>query len=247
MEPLADWLLQLAAGNWEPAAQGASAAPADEEAQGSRTSSPVLFPLDLRYYCGQRWHSSLYHDLIGKGDNGNADSGKCIGGQACGSSSSSSGGDSCSSSVVCCFLSGVQCSSCAASTARQASAGLDEQLLLCQESLKGIRGITKADKSHASCSDTGADICGREKQTLLDEQLQELMQAIRLFHLQQPCWYDSNVQDTGAGHIGGGSSSSSNGCAVVDAAPWPHAAQHQLLRVQQQLQPLRDVAAVREI
>eukprot|EP00775_Hariotina_reticulata_P006996 gene6996-7210_t len=41
-------LQELAAGSWEPAPRRGAAAPEDDKAQGTRTSSPVLFPLDLR-------------------------------------------------------------------------------------------------------------------------------------------------------------------------------------------------------
>jgi hypothetical protein len=132
--------------------------------------------------------------------------------------------------VRCCFLSGCQCCGCAAATATLSASGLEEQLQACGASLQGLRVLSEPQQQQQQPQ-------GEERQAgsswaLQPGQFDELLSATRLFHLQQPGWYQPY----------GGSSSSECQQQQTDAADAA-----QLRQLQAQLRPLRDVVALREV
>jgi hypothetical protein len=209
-EPLTAWLLQLAAGAWQQPQQQQDTTGSSVTGSSSSSSGKVLYPADLRLYCGTAG----------------------------------------SSGPVCCFLSEVQCSSCAEATAAL-PLELDAKLAACQAVLAGLAvkvGVGAAADvlsgqqrySSSSSSSTPEGLV-----TLTAEQLQQLMHATRLYHLQQQWWYDYAAA-AATGNAQGSSSSSSTEAAggwqllsAVDRV--------QLAKVQPLLQPLRDVVALREM
>lgn len=91
----------------------------------------------------------------------------------------------------------------------------------CEDDLKRVQQLA-AGQSQLHGANRESDDAGSELPGLSDSQLQQLLHATRLYHLQQPAWYTA-----------GGDGSTAN--------------QVQLQEVQALLQPLRDVVALREI
>jgi hypothetical protein len=145
----------------------------------------------------------------------------------------------------------MQCSGCAAATA-ELPGELDAKLELCQAGLAGLAvregtaaavGILQGQQHSSGSSGAAGELL-----QLQAEQLQQLMHATRLYHLQQQWWYDYSKGNSDAqGSSDGGSSSSRGEASLVGCVPLAPVDQVQLANVQQLLQPLRDVAALREM
>jgi hypothetical protein len=222
-EPLTAWLLQLAAGAWQQQQQQQQQDTFGTATTTTSSSSSVK----ILYPADLRLYCS------GAGSPG--------------------------SSAVCCFLSGMQCSSCAAATAAL-PVELDAKLDACMVGLAGLAvraGVGAAacllqgqQNSSSSCDNS---MGGAEQLVqLTGQQLQQLMHATRLYHLQQQWWYDpaavASSRDAQGSSSDRGSSSSSGGNEVL--AGWQSLSavdQVQLANMQPLLQPLRDVVALREM
>jgi len=228
-EPLTAYLLQLADGSWQQEQQGA--------AGGSHCR--VVHPADLRVYCGVRLSAppaAIPCSL--------APAPPAVEGAA------GTAGSSCAAvgpSVSCSFLSGWQCSTCAAETAALSGAGFEAQMDACRQGLQDMQGFLtlsqpKQQGQGLRPSSSSSKIAG---QALSEAQLEQLLQATRLYHLQQPYWYDSASSSRGAGQSAAlpqqdkQQQQQQPSWGVTDAA--------QLEEVQTELQALRDVVALREI
>lgn len=81
---------------------------------------------------------------------------------------------------------------------------------------------------------------------LSEEQLRQLATATRLYHLQQPSWYDSSSRSSNSSNNDSSSSSAGNSVPGCTAEPTAAADRAQLQEVAALLRPLRDVVALRE-
>lgn len=227
-EPLTAWLSGLAAGRLGQQQQQEQEQDVQQRQQGQDVNTGsrcghVLFPADLRFYCSRTWQA-----------NDGAPPAAITAGTAC-------------HSLVCSFLSGWQCSSCAAATAALPG-DLEAQLEACTVGLAGLPVVVnsnaavaaatagaEAGQGAAAALAAGAAAAAVER-VLTDAQRQELMEATRLYHLQQQSWYE--------GAQGSSNTSCSNLPGWQSMSPVD---QVQLANVQQPLQPLRDVAALRQV
>jgi hypothetical protein len=251
-EPQAAYLLELAAGNWVPAPgsqpgnqqqrqqqqqQQQQQQPQAHEGQGRADAGTVcgvrssrvttIFPADLHVYCGASAGSSSASassdEVLAGGSAHAAATPTPSAAEVLGSFAGEPRGQ-------CCFLCGWQCSDCAVATTALAGASLDAQLQACRASLERVQVRVPAPEQ-------------QQQQQLLDA----VMAATRLFHLQQPAWYDAGEDTQHSGDDRSGSGGDSSNPATAEAAVRARQAQQQLERMQQQLQPLRDVVALREV
>lgn len=153
-------------------------------------------------------------------------------------------------SVTCCFMSGWQCSSCAAHTAALAAAGLEAQLEACKSSLQ--------QANQALAKQQGGDKHGADGDCacrLSDGLLRELLLGTRMYHLQQPSWWaagSTNSGDLAGNAAAAGASSGISGQQQSQQGDGSGPKQLddvdrlQLEQLQPLLRPLRDVVALRE-
>ncbi len=222
-ELLTAWILQLAAGKWQQVRQQ------HITDASSSSGSSVLFPVDLRYYCGRSWPLQETGALAAV---------PAVAAAA-----------AVAKPVVCCFLSGWQCSSCAIATAASHAVHIDAQLDACRTTLAGLRVDMEAVEGSAGSKCRAADAVD-SCVGLTDAQLQQLVEATHMYHLQQQWWYDDSATAPAAfaahscadSHV-----SSSNSRAEPRWQLLPAVDQVRLANLQLLLQPLRDVAALREV
>lgn len=211
-EPLTTWLMQLASGKLMQQQRESGSS------YGCGSSGAVVFPADLRYYCGRKWEApvpcvSAAQGCSAAGPSGGSDS----------SPRSTAYHTSAPAAVVCCYLSGWQCSNCAGATAALAAGDFGQQL---KDAISSLQGIAAAPWN-ADSSSSGQK-CG-----FSNEQWQQLKGVTRMYHLQQPWWYETTSSTSST------LSSKGSGLSSID--------QVQLAHVQQHLAPLRDVVAIREV
>jgi hypothetical protein len=106
-------------------------------------------------------------------------------------------------------------------------------------------------KGQQNSSSSGGSDVGDDEQLvqLTGQQLQQLMHATRLYHLQQQWWYESTAAATSRNAQGSSSDGGTSSSSEVSAG-WQSLSavdQVQLANVQPLLQPLRDVVALREV
>ena len=299
-EPITAFLLELAQTTMQQQEEldSSTGVTSVTSSSSSRRWLPCVYPVDLRMYCGvtvtapAAAQPAEVKPTAGQGystppqaPHAAAASGPSSAAAVAGTAVVFEG-----PSVSCCFMSGWQCSSCAAASADLAAAGLKAQLELCRITLQSAL-TTPATTSHYQQEQQQQQEEGEEgregdggqasgvaaRPWLSEQQLQDLLHATRLYHLQQPALDDGGSND--------GSGSSMMGQAQGSAAQLaqqlrgmqlqppaartpctqPHPQQQQQQQQQQGLtdgdemdaaqlqvsqsvlQPLRDVAALREI
>jgi hypothetical protein len=222
-EPLAAFLMDLAQGTWQQQRQQLSVQQEEvqqEPASGGRASGScggltLLFPADLRLYCGCTVSAP---PLAVPTESKPAAPAAAVEEEECEGPS-----------ATCCFMSGWQCSSCAAATADLAAAGLEAQLEACKQGLQQAKlALTQQHQQHGTS-------------VLPEDQMQQLLTATRLFHVQQTYWFASRSTSSNS------SSSLNRQQQGVSSAPVLDTVDSaQLQQMQPLLQPLRDIVALRE-
>jgi hypothetical protein len=306
-EPITAFLLELAQTTMQQQEELDSSTGVTSVTNSSSSSSrrwvPCVYPVDLRMYCGvtvtepAAAQPAEAKPTAGQGYSTPPQAPSAAAAAAAEGAAAVFEGPS----VSCCFMSGWQCSSCAVASADLAAAGLEAQLERCrinlqsavttpatitdhqqpqQQQQEGEGGTQEGNVGQAARAAGVGYLMGSCHPGLSEQQLQDLLHATRLYHLQQPV-LDGSGSDGGSSDVGSGSSrGQAQGSAAQLAqqlrgmqlqppsartpSPQPHPQQQQqqqqqgvaggdevdaaqLQVLQSVLQPLRDVAALREV